>query len=145
IAESGKTGRNVLGGITAKDLLAQITHTVIAQQALSLRILDAIQQELQKENIFIIDETQITEIQKDFLSDYVMRYVSSALMTGVIGELDKLPDLRDSVAYLAITMENSSKNPDKPVKHDYALNEIPATKDRLVVLPAEGDNTFVIM
>src|SRR5699024_4482829 len=40
IAESGKTGRNVLGGITAKDLLEQITHTVIAQQALSLRILD---------------------------------------------------------------------------------------------------------
>lgn len=145
IAESGKTGRNVLGGITAKDLLEQITHTVIAQQALSLKILDAIQQELQKENIFIIDETQITEKQDEFLSDYFVRYVSPALMTIMIGELDELPDLRDSVAYLAITMEKSSKNPDKPVKHHYALIEIPTTIDRFVVLPAEGDKNFVIM
>lgn len=145
IEESGKTGRSVLGGITAKDLLEQITHTVIAQQALSLKILAAIQQELRKENIFIIDETHITDSQKEFLSDYFVRYVSPALMTIMIGEVDALPDLRDSVAYLAVTMEKPSKNPEKGSKQYYALIEIPTTIDRFVVLPAEGEKNYVMM
>ena len=39
IVEAGREGFNVLGGITAKDLLATITKTVIDQQANSMRIL----------------------------------------------------------------------------------------------------------
>lgn len=105
IEEAGKTGRSVLGGISAKDLLEQITHTVIAHQAHSLEILSDIQQELRKENIFIINETEITPEQSDFISDYFASHVSPAMMTIMIAELEELPDLRDSIAYLAVTME----------------------------------------
>lgn len=145
IEEAGKTGRSVLGGISAKDLLEQITHTVIAQQAHSLDILRNIQDELRKENIFIINETEITPDQSEFISDYFVRHVSPALMTIMIGELDELPDLRDSVAYLAVTMEIPDKNSEKDNKLNYALIEIPTTIDRFVVLPSEENKYYVIM
>lgn len=146
IEEAGKSGRSVLGGISAKDLLEQITHTVIKQQAHSLEILSSIQEELRKENIFIINETEITEEQSDFISEYFVRYVSPAMMTIMIGELDELPDLRDSVAYLAITMEIPGKNPEKKEpKHNYALIEIPNTINRFVVLPSQDNKQYVII
>src|SRR5690554_4378093 len=48
IVEARKTGRSFFGGISAKDLLEEITHTVIDQQAYSLNILSDIQKELRK-------------------------------------------------------------------------------------------------
>lgn len=145
IEENGKSGKKELGDISASALLEQITETVIEQQALSLKILSAIKKELRKENIFILDETQITKAQGTFISDYFLRNVSPAMMTIMINELEELPDLRDSVAYLAVTMEMSSDNPELQNKHNYALIEIPTIVDRFVVLPSEGEKRFVIM
>ncbi|MDC8000010.1 polyphosphate kinase 1 [Aequorivita todarodis] len=145
IVEAGKTGRSFLGGISAKDLLEQITHTVIDQQAHSLKILSDIQKELRKENIFIINETEITPAQSKFISEYFIRQVSPALMTIMIGELDEFPSLRDSAAYLAVTMVMSKEDNTFEAKHNYALIEIPRTINRFVVLPQEGDKQYVII
>lgn len=143
IEESGKTGRSILGGISAQDLLEQITRIVIDQQAHSLEILKAIEKELQKENIFIVDETEITEEQSEFISDYFVRHVSPALMTIMIGELEEFPHLPDSAAYLAVTMV--MKEEEDKSDYNYALIEIPKTVDRFVVLPAEGEKQYVII
>ncbi|MEH6763174.1 MAG: polyphosphate kinase 1 [Aequorivita antarctica] len=145
IVEAGKTGRSFLGGISAKDLLEEITQTVIEQQAHSLKILSDIQKELQKENIFIINETEITHTQSKFISEYFVRQVSPAMMTIMIGELDEFPSLRDSAAYLAITMVMSKEDDTFEAKHNYALIEIPRTIDRFVVLPQEGSKQYVII
>lgn len=143
IEESGKSGRSILGGISAQDLLEQITRIVIDQQAHSLEILKAIEKELQKENIFIVDETEITEEQSEFISDYFVRHVSPALMTIMIGELEEFPHLPDSAAYLAVTMV--MKEEEDKSNYNYALIEIPKTVDRFVVLPAEGEKQYVII
>src|SRR5690606_11969791 len=145
IVEAGKTGRSFLGGISAKDLLEQITHTVIDQQAHSLKILSNIQKELRKENIFIINETEITHTQSKFISEYFVRQVSPAMMTIMIGELDEFPSLRDSAAYLAVTMVMSKEDDTFEAKHNYALIEIPRTINRFVVLPQEGNKQYVII
>ncbi len=145
IVEAGKTGRSFLGGISAKDLLEQITHTVIAQQSHSLKILSDIQKELRKENIFIINETEITPAQSKFISEYFVRQVSPAMMTIMIGELDEFPSLRDSAAYLAITMVMGKEDDTFEAKHNYALIEIPRTINRFVVLPQEGNKQYVII
>jgi polyphosphate kinase len=145
IVEAGKTGRSFLGGISAKDLLEEITQTVIEQQAHSLNILSDIQKELRKENIFIIDETEITPDQSKFISEYFTRNVSPAMMTIMIGELKEFPSLRDSAAYLAITMVMSKDDDTFEAKHNYALIEIPRTIDRFVVLPAQGNKQYVII
>ena len=145
IVEAGKTGRNYLGGISAKDLLEEITQTVIDQQANSLKILSDIQLELRKENIFIINETEITHAQSKFISEYFVRHVSPAMMTIMIGELEEFPELRDSAAYLAVTMVMSKEEEDIEAKHNYALIEIPRTIDRFVVLPQEGEKQYIII
>src|SRR5690554_5446665 len=145
IEEAGKTGRSVLGGFSAKELLAEITQTVIDQQAYSLKILSDIQRELKKENIFIINETQVTRKQSKFISDYFVRYVNPAMMTIMIGEVDQFPSLRDNGAYLAIRMIMAKEDDTFGAKYTYALIEIPRTIDRFVVLPQEGEKQYVII
>ncbi len=145
IEEAGKTGRSFLGGFSAKELLTQITHTVIEQQAYSLKILSDIHRELKKENIFIINETQVTRKQSKFISDYFVKYVSPAMMTIMIGELEEFPSLRDSGAYLAIRMVMGKEDDTYENKYIYALIEIPRTIDRFVVLPQEGEKQYVII
>ncbi|MCG2418655.1 polyphosphate kinase 1 [Aequorivita sp. F47161] len=145
IVEAGKLGRSFLGGISAQDLLEVITKTVIEQQAHSLNILSDIQKELRKENIFIINETEITPDQSKFISEYFTRNVSPAMMTIMIGELEEFPSLRDSAAYLAVTMVMSKDDDTFEAKHNYALIEIPRTIDRFVVLPPQGEKQYVII
>lgn len=145
IVEAGKGGRGVLGGISATELLEEITKTVIEHQATSLSILNDIEEELEKENIFIIDETQVTKSQEAFISDYFLRKVSPALVTIMIGELEEFPSLKDSAAYLAIKMVMSKDDNTFGTKNNYALIEIPKIIDRFVVLPKEGDKQFIII
>ncbi|MAP79502.1 MAG: polyphosphate kinase 1 [Aequorivita sp.] len=145
IVDAGKMGKSFLGGISAQDLLEVITKTVIEQQAHSLNILSDIQKELRKENIFIINETEVTPDQSKFLSDYFIQNVSPAMMTIMLGELEEFPSLRDSAAYLAVTMVMNKDDDTFETKHNYALIEIPRTIDRFVVLPPKGDKQYVII
>lgn len=145
IAEAGKGGRSFLGGITAKDLLEEITQTVINQQKTSLRILSDIENKLQDENIFMVDETEVTEAQSAFISEYFIRKVSPALVTIMIGELEQFPTLKDSAAYLAVKMKMSKEDETFKSKFNYALIEIPRSIDRFVVLPNDGEKQFIII
>lgn len=145
IVEAGKGGKSYLGGISAKDLLEVITQNVIEQQATSLRILNSIRKELQKENIYIINEKQVTASQSKFISEYFIRKVSPALVTIMIGELKKFPLLKDSAAYLAITMVMHKDDPTFEDVHNYALIEIPRSIDRFIVLPPDGEKQYIII
>jgi polyphosphate kinase len=145
IVEAGKGGRSFLGGISAKELLKEITRVVIDQQKNSLKILKEIQKQLQKENIFIIDETEVTEKQRKFISDYFIRKVGPAMVTIMIGELKQFPSLKDSAAYLAVRMVMSKDDETFKNRHNYALIEIPRTIDRFVVLPSDGDKQYLII
>ncbi|RMA64187.1 polyphosphate kinase 1 [Ulvibacter antarcticus] len=145
IVEAGKGGRSFLGGISAKELMEEITKTVIDQQKNSLRILRQINHKLKEENIFIIDETQVTESQSEFISDYFIRKVSPAMVTIMIGELEAFPSLKDSAAYLAVKMVMKKEDETFITKYNYALIEIPRSIERFVVLPKEGDKQFIII
>ena len=145
IVEAGKGGKSALGGIRAKDLLDQITKIVIEHQATSLQILKSINSELEKENIFIIDETQIDESQSKFIADYFLHKVSPALVTIMISELDKFPSLADSAAYLVIKLTMSPEEQKLEERVNYALVEIPSSIDRFVILPNQGDKQFIII
>lgn len=145
IVEAGKGGRSFLGGISAKELMEEITKTVINQQKNSLQILSEINTQLEKENIFIINETEVTPDQSKFITDYFTQIVSPAMVTIMIGELEKFPTLKDSAAYLAVKMVMSKEDETFETKYNYALIEIPRSVDRFVVLPQEGDKQFIII
>ncbi len=149
IAEAGKSGKSVLGGEVAKDLLEEITKIVIKQQTRSLEIHKDIEKELEGENIFLINEQEVTEEQSQFLKTYFLEKVSPQLMTIILNDLASFPMLKDSAAYLAIKMVLNSDHPvasggrEKDIS--FALIEIPKGIDRFVVLPREGDKHYIII
>ena len=151
---AGKGGKSVLGGVKASTLLEQITQIVIDQQSESLKILDTIQKRLEKHNVYIINEKQVSSSQKDFLRTFFLQHVSPALVTIILNDLAELPRLKDSAAYLAVKMIMNEPAPqsehsrivERPIKEKkYVLIEIPRSIDRFVVLPKEGNKQYVIL
>jgi len=147
IVQAGKSGKSVLGGEKAKDLLEEITNIVIRQQKESQVILKQIEEELEEENIFLIDETEIQEHQEEFLKAYFIQNVSPSLMTIILDEHTEFPRLKDSAAYLAIKMVllNTGEDPGNNREKQYALIEIPREIDRFIVLPKVGDKDYIIL
>jgi polyphosphate kinase len=143
---AGESGEKVLGGITSKKLLTEITDIVIKQQSESLRILNIIEKELEKEGIYIINETQIAPEQEGFVHDFFIQKVSPALVTIILNDLAEFPLLKDTSGYLAVKLVMKTSNDDaqsssffglKKPKKDvrYAVIEIPNSINRFVVLP----------
>ncbi len=143
IVEAGKNGKSVLGGEKAKDLLEEITKICIEQQTKSLGVLEQIQDELENENIFILQESELSEKQQEFVKNYFLQKVSPQLMTIILNDLTGFPTLKDTAAYLAVRMLIKSNGGKKEKR--YALIEIPKGIDRFVVLPKQGDKNYIII
>ena len=105
IADAGKGGRSFLGGIPASELMELITQTVIKQQKTSLGILSGIKQELKKEQIYMINETEVSKSQSEFIEDYFLQKVSPAMVVIMIGELKEFPSLKDIRPIIVIMQE----------------------------------------
>jgi len=136
---SGISGEKYLGGVSADQLIKDITEIVIQQQSESLRILGNIEAELEGENIFIITEDQITPKQECFLKDFFMQKLSPELVTIILNDLAVFPVLKDTLGYLAVRLELAND------EVRYALIEIPKTINRFVVLPSEDEKQYVIL
>ncbi|MEL1253451.1 polyphosphate kinase 1 [Flavobacterium sp. DGU38] len=136
---SGISAEKYLGGMSAHQLIKDITEIVIQQQSESLRILGNIETELEAENIFIINEDQITPKQECFLKDFYMQKLSPELVTIILNDLAVFPVLKDTLGYLAVRLELAND------EVRYALIEIPKNINRFVVLPSEDDKQYVIL
>jgi polyphosphate kinase len=146
IFDAGKTGKSVLGGNIAKDLLEEITEIVIRQQTESLEILKDIEDELESQGIYILEETELSESQQVFVKDYFIGNVSSQLMTIILDQVTQFPMLKDTAAYLAIKMVIiDPEMPKKDKEVQYALIEIPKGIDRFIELPKENGTSYIIM
>ncbi|MFY7739412.1 MAG: polyphosphate kinase 1 [Flavobacterium sp.] len=149
---SGQTGEKILGGITAQQLVKDITDIVIKQQSESLRILEIIEKQLEKQNIIIVNESELCQEHQNFVHDFFIQKVSPELVTIILNDLAEFPLLKDTVGYLAIklVMKTSEKakvlglvKPKKEVR--YAIIEIPKTFNRIVVLPSIGEKQYIML
>ncbi|MEP3384566.1 MAG: polyphosphate kinase 1, partial [Flavobacteriaceae bacterium] len=146
IVDAGKTGKSVLGGEKAKDVLEEITKIVIGQQARSLEILNSIDEELKAENIFVVDENEVDESQAEFIREYFFKKVNQELMTIILNDLTEFPLLKDTAAYLAVKMVMSNNEEEGTHGNNrYALIEIPKGIDRFIVLPKQGEKNYIII
>src|SRR5690606_7789932 len=147
------SGENVLGAISAQKLVKDITEIVIQQQSESIRILNIIENELEKENIFIINEKQISKEQDNYIKDFFIQHVSPALVTIILNDLAEFPVLRDTSGYLAVKLvmkpiiKDGNADGEKKTKKEvrYAVIEMPRTLNRFVVLPSSDEKRYVIM
>ena len=142
IDQAGKAGKRLLGGYKASRLLKEITQISINHQAESLEILSEIQSELAKHHIHIIDEKKVSAEHEAFIKQYFFEKVSPALITIMLNDIEKVPNLKDSAVYLAIKLIEKSEN---GLKNRYCLVQIPTSQNRFVVLPQKGNEKFVIL
>jgi len=150
---SGKTGEKILGGVTAQQLVKEITEIVIKQQSESLRVLIQIEKELEKQNVIIIDENEINGEQENFIKDFFIQKISPELVTIILNDLAEFPLLKDTSGYLAIklVMKTEQKSSilglvkkNKP-EIRYAIIEIPKNTNRIVELPISHGKQYLIM
>ena len=144
IAQSGKSGKKVLGGIEAKELLKSITKRVIELQQKSNTILNNIENELKKEKIYFINEKDVKPNQIEYLTDYFLEKVNPSLVTVILKE--EYQDFTDNKTFFAIKMElNSNSNNSLSENKIYAFIELPKKLDRFIVLPVEKNGMQFIM
>jgi tRNA-specific 2-thiouridylase len=101
---SGISGEKYLGGVSAQQLVKEITEIVIEHQAESLNILNEIESQLQKENIYIINENDLDKDQENYLKDFFIQRVSPELVTIILNDLAEFPLLKDTFGYLAVKL-----------------------------------------
>ena len=143
-------------GVHAKELLEEITKEVIQLQDESLSIINTITEELEKEQIFIVNEKTLLPEHEAFVNTYFYDKVRPALFTIILNDLEKFPQLKDDVAYLAVKMTLKEEEKASGVqkffsskaykeKIQYALIELPTTLNRFIELPQVGDKHYIIM
>jgi len=135
---------------SAQILLNEITEIVIEQQSESLRTLSNIEKQLEQENIFMLNELQLSKEQEVFVKDFFIQKVGPELVTIILNDLDEFPILKDTAGYLAIKLVIQTKhaNADGTEQCEevrYGLIEMPRTINRFIVLPSDNEKQNIIM
>ena len=148
VVDNDPTGNEMLGGTLATKQLAMITKITIDAQSKSLKILKDITEELKSHNIYLINETELSENQSAFVTDYFLSKVNPELITIDLNTVEDFPMLKESAAYLAVRLVKNtsrSKLSRRSQEVHYALIEIPSSLNRFVVLPLENEKNYVMM
>jgi polyphosphate kinase len=135
-------GDKLFEGEKPKKLLNQIQKKVIQLQNKFEYTYQQILGELEKNRIFIINETELNPDQESFVKKYFYDHVMPVISPVLLSNVDKFPYLKDKSIYLAVKLAGNVPT----VKTDYALIEIPSSVlPRFIVLPSENDRKFIIL
>ncbi|MFV0419352.1 MAG: polyphosphate kinase 1 [Dysgonomonas sp.] len=139
-------GKGVLrfsGGYTAKELLPLVNDKVNESQKLFVNTYKEVLCEMEKHNIYVVNEKQLTKKQKLFCREYFSNVVSSLLVPLIIRKTTHLPFLRDNNIYHAVKMSSGRGGNSR-----YAIIQIPVSSScpRFVVLPSvKGRNDIIFL
>ena len=137
----GKKAKKTIGD-SPKKVLAEIYDRVITLQNKFNFIYQQLLHELKQENIFIVNEMQLTPEQGAFVRNYFHREVRAVLVPIMVDAIEEFPFLKDHSIYLAVLLSDSKGES----KSKYSLIEIPTDLiSRFLVLPKDGDKNFVIL
>ncbi len=126
-------------GGNPRDVLSQIEEIVIKHSNRFEDIYIQILKELANENIFIINEKQLTPEQGEYVTLYFKREVRPRIMPIILKKGTKMPLLRDDAIYLAVDMAKNKKS-------EYALIEVPTDLlPRFVIIPSSDSRTHIIL
>ena len=138
LALSKKRVKKFYKGENAKDLLNLITERAIELQNRSNLILDFILKDLEKENIFIVDEQAIPKDSISYIESFFLDKIQPKLKIVLLNEKDDFPQLSESSCFLIIKVESKNKN------LNYAIIQFPDEFERFIVIKNQ-DVKYVIM
>ncbi len=130
----------MLDGGYPLDILREIHRIILRQQKRFGKIYDGLLEELADNDIYMLNENQLTEDQGVYVHDYFQSKVRPNLMPIILSKSLQLPALTDDAIYFAIEL-----NQKEGEKIQYALMEIPSQLDRFVILPAEGKKKYLML
>lgn len=123
-------------------ILKKIQQTVITQQTDFDTTYSEIITELERKNIFIKNEKQLSKKQRDFVSKLFEEKIRTQIIPLMIETIPQMPLLRDKSIYLACVLGSTKE----AMVQRYALIEIPTkVLPRFVILPSEPGQTDIIL
>ena len=131
-------------------LLKKIKETVKFQQEEFGKIYrEEIIPGLNEQNIFLVDESNISEGQSNFVKTYFLDLVLPYVQPTLLDKNNITTFLHNRSIYLAVKLRSKKKSHSsgraKLQRFKYAIAEIPADRlGRFISLPAENGNHFVI-
>ncbi|MGI9527868.1 MAG: polyphosphate kinase 1 [Weeksellaceae bacterium] len=155
---------NIIEGQSLKELLYEIRRTVSDQQSMYDDTYEEILKELEKENIYFVDEEEINAEHASFIKSFYKNKLSHTVAVYLWDEDNEwYPSLREDAYYMAIKMTKHLEKPeqkkqifsfwfnkDKEVaprqEISYAIVEVPTHLfSRFVVLPSIDGKTYFMM
>jgi polyphosphate kinase len=108
--------------------------------------MNSIKPELNKNNIFLIDHTQLNDQQRAYVEELFNVQVVPHIMPMMIFKKKITPFLRNQRLYLAVKLSTKqAKKVEKQKRFKYAIVEIPTNHiDRFILLPKVGNNNYII-
>jgi len=130
-------------GFSPRKILNQIKNIVIRQERKFNHLYeDVIVKELERERIFLINETQLNVTRGLFVREYFREKILSTLVPVMINKNEPFPELKDRAIYLFVRLVQR-KNKEKS---RLALIEIPTdVSSRFVVLPETNNLKFITL
>jgi polyphosphate kinase len=125
------------------EVLSEIQRNVLVLQNKFNEIYDKqVLPELNKNGIYLLNENQVTEDERDTIRTYFKDQVLNQLFPVVIDDLKNIPHLKDRSIYLAVRMKLSRSG--MPAKH--AIIEIPTNIiNRFFSLPKHQGDTHIVL
>ncbi|MEI6677715.1 MAG: polyphosphate kinase 1 [Mariniphaga sp.] len=126
-------------GGNPREILSQIEEIVVEHSTKFELIYNQILTELVQENIFIVNEKQLSPEQGEYVTQFFKREVRPRIMPIILKKGSKMPLLRDDAIYLAVDMAKNKNS-------EYALIEVPTDLiTRFVIIPSNDDKTYIIL
>ncbi len=125
-----------------QESLDKVMDEIKAQQGQFVKIFSKLNKELNKENIFLINEKELDKEQGEFVRNYFRENVRHHLFPIMLKKFNSEDSLTDQSIYLAIQLGRSN-NRDKDA---YAIIEIPTNAvNRFLILPEKEDKKYIVI
>ena len=133
---------NVWAEQNPKKTLEEIHEKVILLQQSFEKIWSQIQRDLKKQNVFLINERQLTAQQKKFVLDFFNEEIRGHIVPLMIESIRDFPVLNDKSIYLACTLSMK----DRSIPERYALISVPSRRiNRFIILPSPKGKHHIIL
>ncbi|SMO74398.1 polyphosphate kinase [Saccharicrinis carchari] len=130
----------VFEGGSPQEILQGVHELVRKQGAMFDQAYRMVIKDLAKENIYLINENDLSKEQGEFVQRYFHKKVRGKLMPIIISNSRPLPDLADDGIYLAVYLKRKDNR-----RVHYALIEIPPSLDRFVLLPSKDGKKYIML
>lgn len=133
-------GATKILGENPKVVLKKINKIALQLQIRFEKTYEIITKQLEKENIFILNENNLLPIQQDFVRNYFNKTIRPALGPIMLNETKIFPSIEDNAIYFALRLER------KDTHIEYAVVEIPSLiLPRFIVLPKIDNHKYIIL